>query len=71
MRLELLRRVRAFKGYKQYEIADLIGMTRQCYNLKENGKYSFTIEDVVSISKFLNLSLEDVNEIFFENKISS
>ena len=45
-----------YKGYQQYEVADGIGLTRQTYNYKENGKSYLTFNEV--------------NEIFFDNVIS-
>lgn len=38
MKNDLLKRTRYYKGYKQYEMADIIGLSRQTYNYKENGK---------------------------------
>ena len=59
-----------YKGYHQYEVADGIGLTRQTYNYKENGKSSFNIDELTRIVLFLNLTFNEVNEIFFDNVIS-
>ena len=47
MDLELLKRTRMYKGYQQYEVAEGIGLTRQTYNYKENGKSSFNIDELL------------------------
>ena len=54
MNLNLLKRTRMYKGYQQYEVADGIGLSRQTYNYKENGKSSFNIDEIVRIVSFLN-----------------
>ena len=69
MNNELLKRMRAYKGYRQYEMADIIGISRQTYNYKENGRLSFTSEEIIKISIQLNLRLDEVNEIFFNGKL--
>ena len=70
MNLNLLKRTRLYKGYQQYEVADGIGLTRQTYNYKENGKSLFNIDEIVRVASFLNLTFDEVNEIFFDNSIS-
>ncbi len=70
MNLDLLKRTRLYKGYQQYEIADGIGLTRQTYNYKENGKSSFNSDELLRIAIFLDLNFREINEIFFDNLIS-
>lgn len=69
MNLNLLKRTRLYKGYQQYEVADGIGISRQTYNYKENGKSLFNIEETARVVSFLNLTLDEINEIFFDNAI--
>ena len=59
-----------YKGYQQYEVADGIGISRQTYNYKENGKSPFNIYEIVRVILFLNLNFDEVNEIFFDNVIA-
>ena len=61
MNLNLLKRTRLYKGYQQYEVADGIGISRQTYNYKENGKSLFNIEETARV--------DEINEIFFDNAI--
>ncbi|WP_296644652.1 helix-turn-helix transcriptional regulator [Romboutsia sp. 13368] len=70
MNLDLLKRTRMYKGYNQYQMAEGIGLTRQTYNYKENGKSSFNSDELLRITTFLDLSFKEVNEIFFDNLIS-
>ena len=70
LNLDLLKRTRMYKGYQQYEIADGIGLTRQTYNYKENGKSPFNSDELLRIAVFLDLNSKEVNEIFFDNLIS-
>ena len=69
MKNDLLKRTRYYKGYKQYQMADIIGLSRQTYNYKENGKLPFTSEEIIKISIQLNLRLEEVNDIFFNGQL--
>ena len=57
----------ALHGLKAYELADSIGISRQSMSYKLNGKRPFTVKDIDSISKKLDLSLEERDEIFFAN----
>ena len=70
MNLNLLKRTRMYKGYQQYEVADGIGLSRQTYNYKENENSLFNIDEIVRVASFLNLTFDEVNEIFFDNSIS-
>ena len=46
-----------------------IGISRQTYNYKENGKSLFNIEETARVVSFLNLTFDEINEIFFDNAI--
>ena len=70
MNLDLLKRTRMYKGYQQYEVADSIGLSRQTYNYKENGKSPFNAYEIVKLVSFLRLNFDEVNKIFFNNSIS-
>ena len=66
-----LKGYRVSQGITQPEIAGNMGMTAKTYNHKENGKVSFKIEEVCKLATILGMSIEDVNEIFFGNKLTS
>ena len=55
----------ALHGLKAYELADAIGISRQSMSYKLNGKRVFTVQEIDSISKVLELTIEERDEIFF------
>lgn len=67
---KLLRAIRLYKEYSQNEMASILGISRKMYGFKENGKKDFTISDVVKIKNHLELSLDDINKIFFDDIIA-
>lgn len=66
----LLKSKRALFKVTQKDMADKLGITHVTYSLKENGKLEFTRKEISTISKVLNLKLEDINEIFFDSEIT-
>ena len=57
------------KGYKVEEFCNAVGLSKgKLYRRIKNN--SFTIQDIWSIGKFLNLTLEDINSIFFADYVS-
>lgn len=64
-----LKSKRVLKGYKQTEIAEFMGITPKTYNRKELGKVEFKKNEIILLSKCLELSMEDINEIFFDNNL--
>jgi DNA-binding XRE family transcriptional regulator len=65
-----LKGARVAKGYTQELIAKKIGITTKTYCRKEQGHVSFTPEEIIKISNLLELTIEQVNEIFFDNKLT-
>lgn len=55
------------KGLTQQEMADLLGISKGNYNLKENGKLDFNLVEVKKILKILGSSYD---EIFFEDNVT-
>ena len=64
MGLRILKSKRVLLGLTQVEFADKLGMDVRSYNLKENGKRVFSLEEVSKVSKILGLSLNEINDIF-------
>mgnify|MGYP000023776021 FL=1 len=54
----------ALKGKNQNHIAKLIGKTIGTTNLKFNGKIKFTFEEIKQVKDYLNLTNDEVVEIF-------
>ena len=69
MGLRLLKSKRVLKGLTQEAIATKIGINTKSYNMKENGKNRFSLEEAAKISQCLNLDLEEVNDIFLHIKL--
>ncbi|MBQ3422552.1 MAG: helix-turn-helix transcriptional regulator [Romboutsia sp.] len=66
MKKRLLKSKRILNNMTQEEIAYEIGISPKSYNLKENGKNPFSLQEVSKISEVLNLTLEEVNNIFLQ-----
>lgn len=69
MELRLLKSKRVLKGLYQYELAEKMGISQKTYNFKENGKIVFTVEEVLKVIEYLDLTLEEADNIFFSNKL--
>lgn len=53
-------------GITQEKMAELLGISKNNYNLKENGKLDFNLVEVKKILKILN---SDYETIFFDNNV--
>ncbi|MGL4914478.1 MAG: helix-turn-helix transcriptional regulator [Romboutsia sp.] len=71
MGLKILKSKRALLGLTQVQAAHKMGINIKSYNLKENGKRLFSLDEVVKVSKVLDLSLEEVNKVFLNLDIKS
>lgn len=65
-----LKVARVAKNMTQEDVARLLGITLATYNRKELGNVDFKRREVLSLSKVLNLSLKDVNNIFFNGELT-
>lgn len=66
----LLKSYRVKNGISQVNISKVIGRSTKAYNHKENCKANFEIEEIIKIAKELKLTLQEVNEIFFDNELT-
>lgn len=55
------------KGITQEKMAKMLGISKNNYYLKENGKLDFGLSEVKKILDILN---SDYNEIFFTNDVT-
>jgi len=55
-----LKGKRVEKGYTQQDIADKLGISVSAYNLKEQGKRQFIIEEICEILNILDCKFEDI-----------
>ena len=69
LKLRLLKAKRVLKGMYQHEVAKEIGVSHKTYNFKENGKVEFNVEEILKVIQCLDLNFDEVNDIFFSNKL--
>lgn len=55
---ENLRVTREDRGYKQREIAEILGTTQQYYSDYENGKREIPIRIYIALSNFYNVTID-------------
>lgn len=55
------------KGFSQEKMAEMLGISKNNYNLKENGKLDFNLVEVKNILRILNCTYD---EIFFEENVT-
>lgn len=68
MRNYKIKASRIEKGLTQDFVAKELGIAKPTYSLKENGKRQFTQNEMVSLSKMLEKSLD---ELFFTKKVNT
>lgn len=66
MGIKKLKSKRVLMGLTQVEVANKMGLNAKSYNFKENGKIEFKLEEIKKISNILNLTLDEVDEIFLK-----
>lgn len=71
MGLRILKSKRILFNLTQEEIAREVGINLKSYNLKENGKREFTLDEAKKISSLLKLNLNELNDIFFNSTIGN
>ena len=55
-----LRGKRVEKGYSQADLAKLLGISTNAYNLKENGKGEFTLSEIQDLLYYLDCDFDDI-----------
>lgn len=55
-----LKALRAKNGFNQKDVAQLLGISLQNYNAKENGKGEFSISEIEKIISLFSLPYEDI-----------
>ena len=53
-------------GYKQYYIAKRMGLSESGLSNKLNGRTQFKLDEVTTLARMLNLSGEELLQIFFK-----
>jgi len=55
-----IRELRKELGFRQEDLADKLGVTRQTINAIENNKYNPTLELAIKLAKLLKVSVEEL-----------
>ena len=55
-----LKRIRLIHSLSQYDVADIIGISRQAYSKIESGINNLTLQVVMPLAKFYGLTLEEL-----------
>ncbi len=69
MYLKRIRELREDHDKKQSEIAEILKITRQQYQLYESGKRDFPFELIIELSKYYNVSIDYIAELTNDNKL--
>ena len=64
MNTELLREKRINKGIKSIQMADYLGIRKETYSRKENGKKSFSKSEKIALAVILGLNEKELIKIF-------
>lgn len=62
----MLRAKRAFFDFSQTDVAQKLGITIVTYGRKERGELDFTQTDICILKEMLQLTNEEICEIFFD-----
>ncbi|WP_010241321.1 helix-turn-helix transcriptional regulator [Clostridium arbusti] len=55
-----IKKLRKQLGYRQEDLANTLGVTRQTINAIENEKYNPTLELAMKLAKLLNTTVEEL-----------
>lgn len=70
-KLKLLKAERVKFGLNQSDMARILGCSVPAYNQKENGKRSFSQNEISIIADTLHLSGENLKNIFFAKQLNA
>ena len=70
MNLKKLRLARLERELSQKDLAKKIGVHELTYSRKERGQREFTRTEIDNLAAALDLTNSEVNEIFFDNRIT-
>lgn len=55
-----IKELRKLKGYRQEDLAEAVGVSRQTIIAVENNKYNPTLELAMKLSRYLKTSVEEL-----------
>lgn len=65
-----LKGIRTSANLTQNELAEHLKVTTKTYNHKENGEIEFKLSEILKIALFLEMTLQQVDDIFFDSKLT-
>lgn len=65
-----LKSARIRKGYTQEDMGKLLNLSNVSYGFKERGKIQFNLDEFLIIVKELELDLNNINTIFFNQELT-
>ncbi len=68
MENRLLKSLRVREGLRQEDMAKMLGISGRAYTEKENGKSQWKVGEARKISKYFDISMED---LFFSPNVTS
>lgn len=68
-KLDWIRGARCSRKYSQRQMADALGISTASYQKREAGVTPFSDEEKVAIAKIFDLSMDQINEIFFDGNL--
>lgn len=70
MNVPILKSKMALKEMSVERLSELVGIGKVAMYRRFNGELEFKANEIKSISDVLDLNIEDVNVIFFNNEVS-
>jgi putative transcriptional regulator len=67
MKFDKLRTIRLANNLTQKQLAKKLGYSRTAYSKREIGTQKFDMNDIKILKKELNLSIEQIDDIFFKD----
>lgn len=55
-----LIRLRSDRGLKQKDMAEMLGITKETYGMKERGQLQFSMDEMFTISRYFHVPIEDI-----------
>lgn len=60
MKMIKIREYRKMNGYRQEDLAKLLGIKQNTYSSKENGKRKFTVDEIIKLKEIFKVTCDDL-----------
>lgn len=65
-----LRGIRAERKASIKDCADAMRLSSLSYSKKERGEIDFRLSEIITLKKFLRMSIEEFSDVFFDGKLT-